>query len=455
MIIRTINPATEVVLEEYTELTESEIYQLIEKGYLAFDSWKKTSFAQRGQLFSRLADILVEKADELALIISNEMGKPVKQSRAEIEKCAWVCRHYAAHGELYLQERIIDTDMTKTLVSFQPLGIIFGIMPWNFPFWQVFRFAVPSIMAGNAVLLRHAPISPGAGNAMAELFAEAGFPSHLFQHAIMNNDMAATVIAHPQIAALSFTGSAKVGRLVASLAAQNLKKSVLELGGNDPYLVLDDADLDLAAQCITASRLNNCGQVCIAAKRIIVVESLYDALISKICLLMAEYQMGDPLNAETKLGPMARSDLRETLHQQIIISIQKGAELITGGVIPLGQGYYYPPTLLVNVQKGMPAFDEELFGPVVSVTKCKNEEEAITLANQSDFGLSAAIFTRNVVRGEEIATHLLNVGTCFINAFVASDPRVPFGGIKNSGFGRELSMEGMHEFVNTKTIAIK
>lgn len=455
MIVRTINPATEVMINEYTGPSESEVFHQIEKGHFTFESWKKTSFADRGRLFLRLAKILQQKTDDLSVIITNEMGKPIQQSKAEIEKCVWICQHYAEHAGDYLQGRLIQTEMSRTLVTYQPLGIILAIMPWNFPFWQVFRCAVPSIMAGNAVLLKHAHISIGAGNALAALFIEAGFPPHLFQHVILDNDMVARVIAHNKIAALSFTGSTKTGRLVASLAAHNLKKSVLELGGNDPYLVLNDADVDLAAQCIVTSRLNNCGQVCIAAKRIIVVESIHDDLVSQISLLMANYQMGDPLHSETKLGPMAQYDLREVLHQQVIISIQKGAELITGGNIPSGPGYYYPPTLLINVEKGMPAFDEELFGPVIAVTRCKSEGDAIELANDSEFGLSAAIFTRDIKRAEEIATHSLNVGTCFINNFVASDPRVPFGGIKNSGFGRELSREGILEFVNIKTIAIK
>lgn len=455
MIIRTINPATEIILNEYSVPSESDVHHLIEEGYVTFESWKKTSFSHRAQLFLRLAELLLQKIDELSLIITNEMGKPVQQSRAEIEKCVWVCKHYAEHAEGYLQDRIIQTDMAKTFVTYQASGIIFAIMPWNFPFWQVLRCAVPTIMAGNAVILKHAHISLGAGNALADLFIEAGFPHHLFQHLILDNDMSAKVIAHNKIAALSFTGSTNTGRLLASLAAQNLKKSVLELGGNDPYLVLDDADIDLAARCIVTSRLNNCGQVCIAAKRIIAVESVHDALVAQISLLMADYEMGDPLNSETKLGPMAQYDLREALHEQVVISIQKGAELITGGILPVGLGFYYPPTLLLHVKNGMPAFDEELFGPVISVTRCKDEDEAIKLANQSEFGLSAAIFTRDLARGEEIATHLLNVGACFINNMVASDPRVPFGGIKNSGFGRELSREGILEFVNTKTIAIQ
>jgi succinate-semialdehyde dehydrogenase / glutarate-semialdehyde dehydrogenase len=455
MMIQSVNPATEVVIQEYNTLSEVKTLSVIDEGYHAFSSWRNTDFSVRSQLMLNLSGLLRQKAEELSLLITSEMGKPIIQAKAEIEKCAWVCQHYADVAEDYLQPRTIKTDMSKTVVSYQPLGVIFGIMPWNFPFWQVFRFAVPTIMAGNAVILKHAPISIGAGNAIAELFVEAGFPANLLQHAILNNDMAAFVIAHDKVAALSFTGSEKTGRIVASIAASHLKKSVLELGGNDPYLVLADADIELAARCIVTSRLNNCGQVCIAAKRIIVLESVHDELINKIIAYLNDYKMGDPLNPTTTIGPMARLDLREVLHQQVIESVEKGATLLAGGKVIQRKGYYYSPTLLANVQMGMPAFDEELFGPVIAVTRAQSEEEAIELANASNFGLASAVFTSDLARGEEIATQKINAGSCFVNAVVASDPRVPFGGIKHSGFGRELSREGILEFVNTKTIAIK
>lgn len=454
MIIQTINPVTEDILCEYSTLSEKQIDAFIDAGHLTFDIWKKTSFSQRQQCMLKVAQLLLQKKHDFALLMASEMGKPISAGKAEIEKCSWVCRHYAENAEGYLQPRTVQTEMKKTLVCYQPLGIVFAIMPWNFPFWQVFRFAVPTLMAGNAAILKHAPISTGTGNAIAELFLEAGFPEHLFQHFILDNELAAKVIANDKIVAVTLTGSEQAGSVVAANAAKHLKKAVLELGGNDPYIVLEDADLDLAANCIVTSRLNNCGQVCIAAKRIIAVKSVYNSLLEKIQVLMANYHMGDPLDEKTNLGPMARDDLRKTLHEQVLKSVKSGAKLIVGGEIPKGKGFYYPPTLLIDVHKGMPAFDEELFGPVIAAIAVENEVEAIQLANQSQYGLAAAVFTRDLARGERIARYEIEAGSCFVNALVASDPRVPFGGIKHSGFGRELSREGILEFVNTKTVAI-
>lgn len=455
MFIRTINPTTEAVLNEYIIMNEREVSAGIEASHLAYQVWRKTSFSQRKLIMLKLAKLLRVKKNEFSTLMAKEMGKPVSSGRAEIEKCAWVCEHYAEYAEGYLQSRIIPTEMKKTMVCYQPLGVIFAIMPWNFPFWQVFRFAAPTIMAGNAAILKHAAVSTGTGNGIADLFLEAGFPEHLFQHFILNNELAAKVIANDYIAAVTLTGSEKAGAIVASHAASYLKKTILELGGNDPYLVLEDADLDLAANCIVQSRLNNCGQVCIAAKRIIVVKPVYTELVAKIAALMADYKMGDPLDDKTNLGPMARADLRKTLHEQVLKSIKQGANLLIGGEIPKGEGYYYPPTLLTDVHKEMPAFDEELFGPIIAIITAEDEAQAIQLANQSLYGLGAAVFTRDLKRGEYIAQNEIEAGTCFVNSLVASDPRVPFGGIKRSGFGRELSREGILEFVNIKTVAIR
>lgn len=454
MTIQTINPATEAVLQEYPTFNEKQIEALIDAGHLTFNIWKKTTFLQRKQAMLKMASLLRQKKNDFALLMASEMGKPISAGKAEIEKCAWVCEHYAEHAEDYLQPRTIQTEMKKTLVCYQPLGIVFAIMPWNFPFWQVFRFAVPTLMAGNAVILKHAPISTGTGEAIAALFLEAGFPDHLFQHFILDNEMAAKVIAHKKIVAVTLTGSERAGQVVAANAGSHLKKAVLELGGNDPYVILEDADLDLAANCIVTSRLNNSGQVCIAAKRIIAVKSICDQLVENIKEKMARYKMGNPLDETTNLGPMARDDLRKTLHEQVLKSVKLGAKLAIGGEIPKGRGFYYPPTLLLEVSKGTPAFDEELFGPVIAIINAENEMDAIQLANQSEYGLGAAVFTKDLARGEHIARYELEAGACFVNAFVASDPRVPFGGIKNSGYGRELSKEGILEFVNTKTVAI-
>lgn len=454
MKIQTINPATEKPLQSYTCFSDKVIQNKIIESHHAYLNWKKTSFEKRQTLMLQLAQLMKDKKDELALLMSQEMGKPITAGKAEIEKCSWVCEHYARHAETYLAPRTIQTDMKASKVCYIPLGIVFAIMPWNFPFWQVFRFSIPNIMAGNAVILKHAPISTGTGNKIEELFLEAGFPPHLFQHFIVDNDGAAKVIEHPNVVAVTLTGSERAGKVVAAHAGKFLKKTVLELGGNDPYLVLEDADLDLAAKCIVASRLNNSGQVCISAKRIIAVESIAEELTNKIISQMSLFKMGDPLDPQVNLGPLARSDLRDTLDAQVQKSIKQGAKLLCGGIIPSGIGYYYPPTILTHVKPGMTAFEEELFGPVISIISVSDEKDAITCANQGHFGLGAAVFTRDLVKGEYIATHEIESGVCFVNALVATDPRIPFGGIKRSGYGRELSQEGILEFVNTKTIAI-
>lgn len=455
MIIQTINPATETILETYKTANQAEINTMMEASQAAYLQWKNTSIQQRQALLFRFSTLLNTKKMVLSQLITQEMGKPITQAEAEVDKCIWLCQHYAEHAEEYLQGRLIQTDMKKTKVIYEPIGIILGIMPWNFPLWQVLRFAIPCLMAGNGVILKHAPISTGMGKLIAQLFQETGFPACLFQQAIVDNTMAAVLIGHPHIKALSFTGSEKTGRSVASLAASHLKKSVLELGGNDPYLVFPDADLDLAALSIVNSRLNNCGQVCVAAKRIILHQEIHDQMIEKLIHHMNSYQVGDPENTQTTLGPLARNDLRQHVHEQLLNSVKQGAQLLAGGVLPSGRGYFYPPSFLCHVQPGMPAFDEEIFGPVLATIKAASIEEMVYLANQSSFGLASALFTRDLLRGEALASSAIDAGTCFINASVSSDPRVPFGGIKQSGFGRELSMEGIHEFVNVKTISIQ
>lgn len=454
MSIQTVNPATEEVLHTYPLFTKQAIEDKIEAAHAAYLGWREVSFAERTKKMQGLAALLRKKQNELAVLMAKEMGKPISLGIMEIQKSAWVCEHFAEHAQAYLAPRNIETEMKKSMVVHRPLGVVFAIMPWNFPFWQVFRFAAPTIMAGNAAILKHAPSSTGSGNAIAELFQEAQFPTSLFQHFILDNDLAASVIAHPSIAGVSLTGSERAGKEVAAIAAQHLKKSVLELGGNDPYVILADADLRLAANCIVTSRLSNSGQVCIAAKRIIVVQSCLDELIQHIIAEIPRFAMGDPLDAAISMGPLARKDLRNMLHQQVAGSIKAGAKLLMGGEIPNQPGFYYPPTLLADVKPGMPAFDEELFGPVIAVTAAQDEEEAIRLANTSQYGLGGAVFTSDVARGEYIAVHRMEVGACFVNAFVSSDPRVPFGGIKRSGFGRELSREGILEFVNIKSVSI-
>lgn len=454
MIIQTVNPATEQIIQSYHCLDDREIDKKLEESHKAYLDWKKTPFSKRKALMLKLAELLKSKTEELAHIMATEMGKPITAGIAEINKCAWLCDHYAEHAEEYLAPKIIKTEMKKAKVCHLPLGIVFAIMPWNFPFWQVFRFAVPTLMAGNVAVLKHAPASTGTGNKIEDLFLEAGFPKHVFHHLVVDNEGAAKIIEHESVIAVTLTGSGRAGSAVASHAGKFLKKSVLELGGSDPYLVLEDADLELAARCIVNSRLNNSGQVCIAAKRIIVLKSVEKELVQKIKEHIATFKMGDPLDSQTQLGPLARSDLRENLHSQVEKSLKLGAKLLVGGIIPEGKGFYYPPTMLTDVTPGMPAFDEELFGPVIAIITANNEEEGIAYANQSQYGLGAAVFTRDLEKGEHIATYEIEAGACFVNAFVASDPRLPFGGIRESGYGRELSKEGILEFVNTKTIAI-
>lgn len=454
MEIKTINPSTGKIIQHYDLHNAHQIAKIINDGHGSYQHWRRTNFSTRKASMLVMAKCLRERKEDIAKLMACEMGKPVTAGKLEVEKCAWVCEHYAEHAENYLAPRNIHTEMSKNIVCFEPLGVVFAIMPWNFPCWQVFRFAAPTLMAGNAAILKHAPISTGTGQLIVELFLEAGFPQHLFQQLIVDEEVAGSVIAHPHIVAVTLTGSERAGRAVASQAGTYLKKCVLELGGNDPYIVLEDADINLAARCIVASRLSNTGQVCIAAKRIIVMREVMKDLVDAIQALIPNYVMGDPLLPNTQLGPMARDDLRESLQLQVAASIRAGATLLLGGSIPEGPGFYYPPTILTGVSPGMPAFDEELFGPVISIISADNESHAIALANQSQYGLAGAIFTRDEAKGERIAMHEIETGACYVNAFVSSDPRVPFGGIKLSGFGRELSQEGILEFVNVKSIGV-
>lgn len=454
MRIETCNPATGKFLKHYDCLTEKEMLKQLKQGEQAFQVWKKTPFSHRKQCLVNLAKLVLQRKEEFAILMAKEMGKPLCSGRAEIEKCAWVCEHYAEMGEQYLGARTLKLPGKQAEIVHQPLGLILGIMPWNYPFWQVFRFAVPTLMAGNGVILKHAPISTGTGLAIAELCLEAGFPEALFQTFILENKQVKKVIAHPAVQGLSLTGSVATGKKMAALAGRYLKKFVLELGGSDPYLILEDADLDLAAKTIVQARLNNSGQSCISPKRIIALSSIYTVLAEKIEAVMKQYKMGDPLESQTDLGPMAREDLRKTLHAQVVKSVQLGAIPLLGAELLQGPGFYYPPTLLINVKKNMPAFKEELFGPVLAMIEAEDEGKAISLANQSAYGLGAAIFTQNVKKGERLAREDLNAGTCAVNAVVMSDPRLPFGGIKHSGIGRELSQEGILEFVNIKTVVV-
>jgi succinate-semialdehyde dehydrogenase/glutarate-semialdehyde dehydrogenase len=384
-----------------------------------------------------------------------EMGKPVAAGRAEADKCAWVCEYYADHAEGFLADEPIATDATHSFVRYEPLGVVLAVMPWNFPLWQVFRFAAPALMAGNAGVLKHASNVCGCALAIEDVFRRAGFPEHLFRSLLVGSRQVDALLGHPRIMAATLTGSTPAGKAVARRAGELLKKTVLELGGSDPYLILEDADVEAAAATCVASRLINSGQSCIAAKRFIVVEPVRSRFEELFVQGMRAAKMGDPLAEDVQVGPQARVDLRDELHGQVERSLLAGARCLLGGAIPPGPGAFYPPTVLADVHPGMPAFDEELFGPVGAIVPARDEAEAIRLANQSVFGLGAAVFTRDVARGERIAARELEAGSCFVNASVKSDPRLPFGGIKQSGYGRELAVFGIREFVNIKTIYVR
>ncbi|MCH8067726.1 MAG: NAD-dependent succinate-semialdehyde dehydrogenase [Candidatus Marinimicrobia bacterium] len=454
MSITAINPATGELIKEYPELTPDEVQEAINKSNLAFQSWRKVKIYDRAKLMKKAAQILRDKANEYGELMALEMGKPIKEGRAEVEKCAWVCDYYAENAEKFLQHEFISTDASKSFVTFQPLGVILAVMPWNFPFWQVFRFAAPSLMAGNSGILKHASNVPGCALAIEEVFKEAGFPEYVFKSLLIGSRQVNAVIENPHVKAITLTGSTPAGRAVAGKAGEMLKKTVLELGGSDPYIILEDADMEAAVTACVTSRLINAGQSCIAAKRFIVVKSRLPQFEELYYERMKSAKMGDPMDESTDVGPQARHDLRDELHEQVKKSIDMGATCLLGGKIPPGEGAFYPPTILTGVKKGMPAYDEELFGPVAAIIPVNDEEEAIHVANDSIFGLGAAVFTGDETKGERIATEQLEAGCCFVNAFVRSDPRLPFGGIKESGYGRELSHYGIKEFVNVKTVYI-
>ncbi|MHA2403763.1 MAG: NAD-dependent succinate-semialdehyde dehydrogenase, partial [Candidatus Kariarchaeaceae archaeon] len=392
--------------------------------------------------------------DKYAKTMAIEMGKPITQGRAEVEKCAWVCDYYAEEAIVQLKPETVVTDALKSYITYQPLGVILAVMPWNFPFWQVLRFIAPCLMAGNGGVLKHASNVPGSALAIEEVFHEAGFPKNLFRTLLVGSKQVDSIIENPIIKAVTLTGSTSAGRAVASKAGKMLKRSLLELGGSDPYIILEDANIEEAVLTCVSSRLINSGQSCIAAKRFIIVESQRAKFEELYVYNMKNRKMGDPLSEDVSVGPQARHDLRDELHEQVEGSINKGAKVLLGGYIPEGEGAFYPPTVLTDVKKGMPAYNEELFGPVAAIITVKDESEAIRVANDTPFGLGAAIFTVDIERAERIATQEIEAGSCFINAYVRSDPRLPFGGIKESGYGRELSYYGIREFTNVKTIYV-
>ncbi len=449
---RSVNPSTEETFQQYDDFSKKRTADTLDRASKAFAEWQFTSFEQRAALLLQCASILRNRSKELSTLMAREMGKPLPQGEAEAEKCAWVCEYYAQHAEGFLADMPAETDAAKSYAAFRPLGVVLGIMPWNFPLWQVWRFIAPTLMTGNTVLLKHAPNVTGCAIAIQQILEAARLPSGVFDILLIHPPEIAELIAHPSIAAVTLTGSVRAGQAIASVAGQHLKKTVLELGGSDPYVILDDADIELAAEACVTSRLINSGQSCIAAKRFIVVKSRRKAFEEAVVEKMKSKTFGDPIREPSDLGPMARADLRDALHDQVTRSIEMDARALCGASLPYRKGYFYPPTVLTGVTKGMPAFDEETFGPVAAIVQADDDEHAIALANDTPFGLGAAIFSKDVDRAERIAREHLNAGSCFVNAYVKSDPRLPFGGIKNSGYGRELGLFGIREFVNTKTV---
>jgi succinate-semialdehyde dehydrogenase/glutarate-semialdehyde dehydrogenase len=452
--MQSINPVDGTIVATYDRTTPAEVAAHIATAARLQQEWAHTDLVTRRALVLRLAEILEERSDEFAILMALEMGKPVAEGRAEVKKCAWACRYYADEAVTILADQHIATERTKSYVAYRPLGVILAVMPWNFPFWQVLRFLVPTLMAGNAGLLKHASNVTGCALAIDEIVVAAGFPDGLFRTLVLPSSGVAEVIDNPLVRAVTLTGSDAAGRAVAGRAGSQLKKTVLELGGADPYLVLEDADLDLAIEMCATSRLLNGGQSCIAAKRHIVHESIAEEFATRLAAAMETYPVGDPTDESTRIGPMARVDLRDELHDQVRRSVEIGARVVTGGKVPPGPGAFYPPTVLTDVTPAMPVYREETFGPVATVITVASEEEAIAVANDSPFGLGAAVFTRDIERGERIARDHIQAGSVFINTFVASDPRLPFGGIKGSGYGRELSHIGMQEFLNVKTVVL-
>jgi acyl-CoA reductase-like NAD-dependent aldehyde dehydrogenase len=452
-LIKTTNPATGEHLESYPIFSDDEVARVARRARAAFEKWRKLSVDERSDYLRKLASALRAKKNDYAKLMTLEMGKPISQSESEIDKCAWTAEYYAENTKSWLAEEYVETDAKSSFVEFDPLGVILSVMPWNYPFWQVLRFAIPTVVAGNTSILRHSTVCPGSALAVEEAFENAGFPEGVFTSVIAGHDTVAKLMASKEIAGVSLTGSVEAGRRIGELAAQNFKKSVLELGGSDPYIVLEDADVREAARTGADARLLNSGQSCIAAKRFIVVESAAGEFVEEFVSQMGKKKTGDPMDAETDVGPLVNVEAVEALDEQVRSSVSKGARVRVGGKPLPGKGAFYPPTVLDNVKLDMKVIREEVFGPVAPVYVVRDEAEAISVANDSDFGLGSSLWTTDMERARRVAREIQS-GMVFVNALTKSDPRMPFGGVKRSGIGRELSKYGLREFVNVKSVNI-
>ena len=453
MSIQSINPATGETLEMFASFSKEQIDEALDAARHAYDGWRETSFAARGAHLHTAAAYLRDHKAELAQTATREMGKPIVESEAEVEKCAWSCDYYADNAARFLTDEPVESSASDSYVAYVPLGVVLAVMPWNFPYWQVFRFAAPALMAGNTAVLKHSSNVSRVALEIERIFRESGLPDGAFRTLLISGAEAEMLIADPRIAAVTLTGSDAAGVAVASASGHALKKSVLELGGSDAFIVLEDADLDGAAQTATRARFQNTGQSCIAAKRFIVVEAVADAFERKFVAEVSKLRVGDPLDRETQIGPLAREDLRDALDEQVRRSVEIGAQVLLGGKPLPGKGYFYAPTILGSVTPETPVFREETFGPVAAVIRARDTEHAVALANDSQFGLGGNLWTRDIERGKALARRIES-GNVFINGMTASDPRLPFGGVKRSGYGRELSWFGIREFVNIQTVWI-
>jgi succinate-semialdehyde dehydrogenase/glutarate-semialdehyde dehydrogenase len=453
MSITTTNPATGEVIQRYPSMEPAALDEALSQAAAAQRRWRDAGFAERGRCLRKAAALLRERDDKLARLMMVEMGKPLDQGRAEADKCARACEYYADNAQRLLARRNVEIDSGRAYVDFQPLGVIFAVMPWNFPFWQVFRFAAPTLAAGNGAVLKHASVVTGCALAIEDLLKDAGFPEGLFRTLLIDHGQSENVIRDDRIRGVSLTGSVAAGRAVGRMAGEALKKCVLELGGSDAYVVLDDADIDNAAEQCVAGRLVNGGQSCVAAKRFVVVEAVRESFEAAVLQRLRQARLGDPAEPGVRVGPMARADLRDTLHRQVQSSVERGARCLLGGVKPDGPGAYYPVTFLVDVKPGMPAYEEELFGPVAVLIAAADEADAVRIANDSAFGLGGAVFSRDLARAERVAA-ALDCGMVGVNRQLVSDPRLPFGGVKQSGVGREIGEFGILEFVNIKTVTV-